>query len=159
MRGSAVFVAGVLVGLALQLVTAQGRDVAGLNHVLVRVADMEQATTFYTRNFGFTEAFAFKNPDGSAALTYLQISRDTFLELQPATAANPPGLGHIGLHVDDLKGTVGRLRARGLTVRDPAPSQRTGALLSSVEATPGVTFELLEFPPESLQRKAMTAWK
>ena len=159
MRGSAVFVAGVLVGLALQLVTAQGRDVTGLNHVLVRVADVEQATTFYTRNFGFTEAFALKNPDGSPAITYLQVSSNTFIELQPASAANPPGLGHIGLQVDDMKGTVARLRARGLTVRDPAPSQRTGATLSSVEGTPGVTFELLEFPPESLQRKAMLAWK
>ena len=33
------------------------------------------------------------------------------------------------------------------------------ARISAVQATAGVSIELLEFPPDSLVRKAITAWK
>ena len=51
------------------------------------------------------------------------------------------------------------LRERGATPRVPHTSEQTHARISGVEGTPGVTFELLEFPPGSLVRKAMNAWK
>ena len=38
---------------------------------------------------GFREAFTIKNPEGKPVLAYLQITRDTFLELAPATADRP----------------------------------------------------------------------
>ena len=133
--------------------------VINLNHVLVRVPDMEKAKKFYAETFGFREAFSVPNQGRIPAFTYLQISSNTFLELQPASDEHPPGIGHIGLEVTHVDDTVKTLRERGLDPRDPGASQRTKARISSVQATPGVTFELLEFPADSLVRKAMNTWK
>jgi len=161
MRGSVLFIAGLLAGVAIHSIAAQEARIPGaqLNHVMVRVPDVEQAKKFYMDTFGFSETFSFKNADGTPAFTYLQISRDTFLELMPASAQNPPGLGHIGLEVGNIQDAVKRMRARGLMARDPNVSERTSARISAVQATSGVSIELLEFPPESLVRKAITAWK
>lgn len=131
---------------------------ASLDHVMIRVADFEQAKRFYAEKFGFREAFSFQAAGRKPAFTYLQISQNTFLELQPASDEYPPGLGHIGIEVSDVEDTVKALRQRGFAARDPRVSQQTGAHISSVQAAPGVVFELLEFPPDSLVRKAMNSW-
>ena len=161
MRGVALFVTGLMIGSILQGISAQDIRINGasLNHIMVRVADVEQAKKLYIDTMGFREAFSFKNADGTPGFTYLQISRDTFLELMPASAQNPPGLGHIGLQVADINQAVQHLRTHGLMARDPNVSQRTNARISTVQTGPGVSFELLEFPPDSLARKAMDAWK
>lgn len=129
-----------------------------LNHVMIRVPDVDQAKAFYVDKFGFREVFSFKNAGRKPAFSYLQISQSTFLELQPASDEHPPGLGHVGLAVSNIDHAVETLRARGLTARDPGTSRQTGARISSVQAA-GVTFELLEFPADSLVRKAMNSWK
>ena len=94
----------------------------------------------------------------AAALTYLQINRDTFLELAPATGDRQPGLSHIGIWPENLGATVGALRGRGVKVDDP----RTGATLTSITNAidpDGVRLELLDFLAGSLPRKAMEDWK
>jgi catechol 2,3-dioxygenase-like lactoylglutathione lyase family enzyme len=126
---------------------------ANLNHVLVFVPDVEQAKQFYTEKFGFPEVFSFDRNGDRAGFTYLQISQNTFLELQPGSAEHPPGIGHIGLEVGNVEDAVKALRQHGLAARDPQTSRLTHARISGVEATPGVSFELLEFPPNSLVRK------
>ncbi|HEV2288356.1 MAG TPA: VOC family protein [Candidatus Acidoferrales bacterium] len=131
---------------------------ASLNHVMIRVPDFEQAKSFYAEKFGFREVLSFNAVGRKPAFAYLQISRNTFLELQPASGEHPPGLGHIGLELGNLEDAVKILRQSGLTAQDIRVSHQTGAHISSVQATPGVTFELLEFPPDSLVRKAMNSW-
>ena len=130
---------------------------ASLNHVMIRVPDFEQAKKFYSEKFGFREAFSFNASGRKPAFAYLQISRNTFLELQPASDEHPPGLGHIGLQVGNVRDAVDMLRQRGFTARDPGVSPQTGAHISSVQAAPGVIFELLEFPPNSLIQNAMNS--
>lgn len=139
---------------------------AMLNHVMVRVPDMEQAKRLYAEKFGFREVFSFESAGRKPAFTYLQISRSTFLEIQPASDQHPPGIGHVGLQVGNLEDAVKQLGVRGLTTLDPGSgnpfpgwrtSPQTGARISFVQATPGVTFELLEFPPNSLFRKAVNS--
>ncbi len=132
---------------------------ANLNHVMIRVPEFEQAKSYYAEKFGFREVFSFNAVGPKPAFAYLQISQSTFLELQPASGEHPPGLGHIGLEVSRIEDAVKMLRQRGLTARDPGVSQQTGAHISSVQVMPGVTFELLQFPPDSLVRKAMNSWK
>ena len=39
---------------------------------------------FYTKTMGFPEAFTVRNKEGKPAITYIQISRETFIELAPA---------------------------------------------------------------------------
>ena len=164
MRGFALFIAGVGLGILLmQSVIAQdgARNDTGmkLNHVAITVKNFDAEVAYYTKSMGFREAFAYREPNGQPILTYLQISRDTFLEIQPATAEHPAGFSHIGIEMMDAKATVARLRQRGVKVSDAKPSARSGASLTDVFDPEGVYTELLEFGPTSAQRKAMTAWK
>jgi catechol 2,3-dioxygenase-like lactoylglutathione lyase family enzyme len=161
MRSVAIFVAGIVVGIFMMRPSAgQQAKATGirLNHVGVFAKDFDESYNFYTKTMGFREAFSFKDKDGKPTLAYLQINKDTFLELAPATGDRTPGLNHVGIWADDLKATVNLLRERGVKVDDP----RTGASkapLTNVTDPNGVRLELLEFAPESMQRKAIDGWK
>jgi catechol 2,3-dioxygenase-like lactoylglutathione lyase family enzyme len=113
---------------------------------------------FYTKTMGFPVAFSLKDKDGKPNLAYLQISRETFLELAPATAERPVGFSHIGLWADDLNKTVTLLRERGVKLEDPHAGGTKAPLTNMIEPS-GIRLELLEYPPESLQRKAIDSWK
>ena len=160
MRGLALFVAGLVAGILLmQPSRAQQEKVTGwrLNHVGVFAKDYNESLNFYTKTMGFREAFSVKDKDGKPTLTYLQINRDTFLELAPANE-RPVGISHAGIWVDDMKGTVAALRQRGAKVDDPRTSP-TKAVITNVTAPDGVRLELVEITPESLHRKAIDSWK
>jgi catechol 2,3-dioxygenase-like lactoylglutathione lyase family enzyme len=164
MRGFALFVAGVGLGILLmQSVIAQSGPQSDsgmkLNHVAITVKNFDAEVAYYTKSLGLREAFAFREPNGTPILTYLQISRDTFLEIEPATAEHPAGFSHIGIEMLDAKATVARLRRMGVKVSDATPSANSGALLTNEIDPEGIRSELLEFGPTSRQRKAMNAWK
>ena len=86
MRGLYLFIGGILVGLAVQMATAQNqnRDIVGVNHVGISVENLDEAVTYYTETMGFPEAFRVVNDAGQIALVYVQVSQNTFVELQPA---------------------------------------------------------------------------
>jgi catechol 2,3-dioxygenase-like lactoylglutathione lyase family enzyme len=162
MRGFMFFVAGLAAGLAVQTAVAQGDrpGVVGLNHVGVAVPDIPAAAAFYTEKMGFREAFRNSNPQGQPTAIYMQVSRDTFIELQQANAQRPAGLTHFGLVVENMKTAVAAFRARGATVADPGPpSGFSKAILSNVTDPNGQRIELAELTPDSLQRKAAESWK
>jgi len=156
-----LFAAGLGVGVFLmQPSAAQPSPALGLrlNHVGVYTKDFDESMRFYTTVMGFREAFSIKDKDGKPTLTYLQINRDTFLELAPATAQRPAGMSHIGIWPENLNATVAALRQRGVKVDDP----RTGSTKTSITNVidpDGVRLELLDFLPDSLPRKAIDAWK
>jgi catechol 2,3-dioxygenase-like lactoylglutathione lyase family enzyme len=158
-RTVAFFVAGLLVGVALESGLAQERPITGLNHVALSVENFDAASKFYAETMGLKEAFAFKEADGTPYLTYFQINRDTFIELMPATASRPAGFVHVGLEVANLDATVKRLRAGGMKVGEPSVSPRTKTRISVATTPQGTAMELLEFGPDSLHRKVINAWK
>ena len=159
MRGFTLFAAGLVLGLAIRTIGAQSTSESlKLNHVAVSVPDLDEAIKFYTQALGLKEAFTFRDARGRP-LSYLQISRDTFLELQQANADRPPGFVHIGIEVGSLAAAVPQFRRNGLDVRNPTESERTKALISQATGQDGLSFELLEFGPDSLQRKVINAWK
>jgi catechol 2,3-dioxygenase-like lactoylglutathione lyase family enzyme len=129
-----------------------------LNHVGIYVKDFDQSMRFYTQTMGFREAFTLKDPSGKPFLTYLQITRDTFLELAPATAERPVGLSHIGIWPEDLSATVAALREHGVKVDDPRTGS-TGTSITNVIDPNGVRLELVDFLPGSLAKKAIEDWK
>jgi len=168
MRGFALFVAGVGMGILLmQSVLAQKGAQNGapsdtgmkLNHVAIFAKNFDAEVAYYTKSMGFREAFSFREPNGAPILTYLQINRDTFLEIQPATTEHPAGFSHVGIEMTDAKATVAQLRRAGVKVDDVTRSPRSGALLTNETDPEGIRTELLEFGPASRQRKAMNAWK
>jgi catechol 2,3-dioxygenase-like lactoylglutathione lyase family enzyme len=159
-RGLALFVAGIGCGILLmQSGVAQTADGTKLNHVGIAVKNFDAAVQYYTQTLGFRQAFAIRDPEGKPILTYLQISRETFLEIQPATAERPVGITHFGLENGDVKAMAARIRQSGIKVDEPAATGRSGAVLTNAIDAEGVRAELLQFGPESLQRKAMNAWK
>lgn len=158
MRSLLISLAGLLVGAAMQGTAAQpDREPLLLNHVAVSVPDLDEGIGYYIRALGLTEALTYRDAQGTP-FAYLHISRDTFLELQPAAPGQAPGLLHIGLEVDDVERAARTFREQGLTVGEPARSARTGAVIAQATGLHGLRFELLEFPPGSAQRQAMDTW-
>jgi catechol 2,3-dioxygenase-like lactoylglutathione lyase family enzyme len=163
MRGPALFVAGLLAGLAVHTALAQNqplspnRGVVGLNHVGIIVPDLDKAVEYYTKTMGFPEAFRFVNPQGQVQLVYVQISQNTFVELQPANG-RPLGVSHFGLHVENMNAATAMFKARGANLTETTLSG-TKAILSNITDLNGIRMELSELPPESLHRQAMNRWR
>ena len=159
-RGAALFVAGTLLGIFIMTPAASPqKKMAGLtlNHFGIYVKDMDESVKFYTEKMGFREAFRFKDGAGNP-IVYLQIDRNTFLEMTPADKDHAPGFSHAGILSTDLEGTVSALKNKGQKVED-VHLGGTKALISNTLDPNGVRLELLSYPPESLQRKAMDGWK
>ena len=163
MRGVFVFLAGIVVGTAIQTAVGQGQvaqPAVRLNHVAISVTDVGDAVKYYSEKLGFREVVRNTNPQGQLMSAYIQVSRDTFLELQQANAQRPVGLNHFGLEVPDIKSAVGAFRQRGLMVSDPgAPSAFTGGILANITDPNAGRIELSEQPPDGKLRKATEAWK
>ena len=100
MRSMMLFVAGLMVGLAVQVGVAQSgnKGVVMMNHVGINVPNIPEAITYYTQKMGYKEAFRVSDDKGQPTLVYMQISKNTFLELNQANAQRAPGFTHYGLH-------------------------------------------------------------
>ena len=162
MRRLALFVAGTLVGIAAtSMAQNQGpnRGVVGINHVALAVPDIDKAVEHYTKVMGFPEAFRVRTPQGEVQLVYIQVSKDTFIELQTINAQRPAGIYHFGVVVEDMTQATAMWKARGADVREITPSSGTKAILSNVYDPNGVRMELLQLPPESLHAQATSRWK
>jgi catechol 2,3-dioxygenase-like lactoylglutathione lyase family enzyme len=161
MRTSIVFVIGLLLGSAMSTTFAQGNRLAGMdgvNHVGIYVENVDEAKAFFTLKMGFREAFTVRDDKGQPTLAYVQVSPNTFVELQPSGANRPVGISHVGLQVQDIRATIATLKQRGVTVEEPRVSS-TKSMIANVTGPGGVRIELSELTPESLQRKAIDSWK
>jgi len=159
MRNAIVFVLGLALGVAVAT-KSQGTKIAGINgvnHIGISVDNLDEAVTFYEQKLGFHEVDRIRNDKGETTLVFVQVSRDTFLELAPANANRPVGFTHFGLNVDNASAAIGALRERGITVTDPR-SVGTQWTIASVTA-PGGRIELTELGPESSLGKATSSWK
>ena len=158
MRACMLVLVGILVGAAGQAAIAQNTGIIGLNHVAIAVPNLDEAVTYYTQKMGFREAFRSVDDKGQVALVYVQISGNTFIELQPVNAQRPAGLNHLGLHVQNMPAAIAMFKQRGANVSDSRVSP-TKAVLANITDPNGIRIELAELPPESSHRKAMESWK
>ena len=160
MRSAVLFLAGIAVGLGIQAAIAQSqnRGIVGLNHVALSVPNLDEAVAYYTKTMGFPEAFRSTDERGQTTLVYVQISKNTFIELQPANAQRPPGINHLGLHVENMNAATAMFKQRGANVAETRVSA-TKAILSNITDPNGNRIELAELPPDSLHRQAMERWK
>ena len=160
MRGAMVFAVGLLVGVAVHAGLAQssGSGVVMMNHVGINVPNIDEAVTYYTQKMGYREAFRVFDDKKQPRLVYMQISKNTFLELNPANAQRPAGFTHYGLHVDKAADAVAMFRKRGVTVSDTNTSD-TKAVLANITDPYMGRIELAELTPESMHFKAIQSWK
>jgi catechol 2,3-dioxygenase-like lactoylglutathione lyase family enzyme len=176
MKGFALFAAGLgvlVAGMVLPPGAAQGQvgrsSSLRLSVVGIAVSDYPKSQAFYERVMGFPVAFKFSSPDGTRTNTFFQMSRDTFLEMQQATADVRAGLTHAHFVVDDLSATLSRLRQAGLqtapqsgrpanAVTEAGFSQNIYVKNANVFDPNGIRLELNELVPESLMKKAAESW-
>ena len=162
MRGAFLFIAGLVVGLAVEVAIAQNtspnKGIVGLNHVCIVVPNLDEAVNYYTKTLGFPEAFRSKDDKGNVTLVYVQISKNTFIEIQPANPQKPSGINHFGLVVDNMKAATDMFKSRGAKLEDIRTSP-TKAVLSNIDAPNAIRIELAELTPESEHHKAMDRWK
>ena len=159
MRG-VMFVAGLSVGLAVHVAVAQSgnKGIVMMNHVGFNVPNIPEAVTYYTDRMGYKEAFRVTDDKGQPTIVYMQISKNTFLELNPANAERPAGFTHYGLHVENVADAVARFRKGGLKVSDPNTSD-TKAILANITDPYMGRIELAQLTPESMHYKAIESWK
>ena len=160
MRGAMLFAAGLFAGLALQMGIAQNNNggVVMMNHVGINVPNIAEAVTYYTQKMGYKEAFRANDAKGQPRLVYMQISKNTFLELNPAGPDRPAGFTHYGLHVENAAQAVARFRNSGVKVTDTNKSD-TKAVLANITDPYMGRIELTELPPDSMHYKAIQSWK
>lgn len=154
------YLAGLITGLAVHVVVAQtaSTGVSMMNHVGINVPNVDEAVAYYTQKMGYREAFRVKDDKGQPRLVYMHISRNTFLEIQPATTQRPAGFTHYGLVVDNAADAVAAFRKRGLTVTDTTKSDTKVVLANITDPYMG-RVELVEITPDSLHNKAIQSWK
>jgi catechol 2,3-dioxygenase-like lactoylglutathione lyase family enzyme len=160
-RTLTAFAIGLFIGGAAMAVGAQSNRIPGnngVNHVGINVENMNEAIAYYAKNFGFGEGAVIRDDKGQPTLAFIQVSRNTFIELGPATAERPAGINHFGLHVDDVKAATALLRQRGVEIDDPRVG-RTISFITSATGPAGVRMELSEIGPESMLGKAIAAWR
>jgi len=161
MRGLLLFVFGVAIGLLVQSAIAQNQNpgVIGLNHVALSVPNMDEAVRYYTQTMGFPEAFRVTDSNGQPTIVYVQISKNTFVELQPATPQRAPGFNHFGLHVENIETAAAMFKQRGASVSEINRGSQTKAILANITDPNGIRIELAELPSGSMHRLAMDRWK
>jgi catechol 2,3-dioxygenase-like lactoylglutathione lyase family enzyme len=161
MRTVMTLLAGILIGTTMTTGLAQETRLPGdnyMNHIAIAVENFDAALAFYTQKMGFKEAFVVRNDKGEATLAYVQVSRNTFVELAPANANRRPGLNHYGLHVSDLKAMVTTLKERGVMVED-VRVRPDDSMVANATDPGGIRIELFQFGPGSAQGKAIASWK
>ena len=163
LRALGLFVAGAVFGtLVLRPSAAQENRNTNLhlNHVGIAVKDVDATVNYYTKVMGYRVAFKFPSRDGRPTTTYMQINRDTFLEIAPASDASPAGtITHMGIQSDDVKAAVAQIRMNGGDIEDAHVSGNTKALLSNINDPDGIRSELIELTPDSLHKQAVDRWK
>ena len=163
MRGSVLFLSGLIVGAGLMAsVAAQGSLDRGvrLNHVGISVPNFQETVSFYEKVMGFRVSHRFApNPDGRPGTAFVQISRDTFIEIAPAQPDAKPAITHIGIGADNIAATVARLKQNGGNPTEPRKSENSGSILANITDPAGIRTELNEQPAGSMMRQSLDSWK
>jgi len=151
----------VAVGVGLTAVAAQRSNTPNtglvqVNHIGMNVPDLNAAVAFYTKTMGFPEAFRVNDEKGQARLVYVQVSQNTFFEIQPRADA-PAAINHVGIHVENMVAATDMFKKRGVNIGEIRKSD-TGAVLNNITDPNGIRIELAELGPDSMHRKAMNRW-
>jgi catechol 2,3-dioxygenase-like lactoylglutathione lyase family enzyme len=160
-RDVTLFLAGVAIALTyMRPSQAQDDRLTGMrmNHVGIVAKDWQTTLDFYLKTLDFREAFTFKDKDGNVTASYIQISKEDFLEIVRPSAQDTSGVNHVGIWVDDIQATVAKLRKKGIKVEDIRVGN-SKAPLTNFSDPNGVRIELLEYPAESWQKQAMDSYR
>jgi methylmalonyl-CoA/ethylmalonyl-CoA epimerase len=129
---------------------------ATLDHIGIAVADLAQALAFYRDALGLDVEPPEDVPAQRVRAHFVPVGEATIELLEPTSADSPiakfiekrgPGVHHVTLRVDDIRGALVRLKARGVRLVDETPREGAGgALIAFVHpaSTHGVLVELTQ---------------
>jgi methylmalonyl-CoA/ethylmalonyl-CoA epimerase len=127
---------------------------ATLDHIGIAVGDLSQALAFYRDALGLDIEPPEEVPSQRVRAHFVPVGEAAIELLEPTSADSPiakfiekrgPGVHHVTLRVDDIRETLGRLKARGVRLIDETPREGAeGALIAFVHpaSTHGVLVEL-----------------
>lgn len=127
---------------------------ATLDHIGIAVGDLSQALAFYRDALGLDVAPPEEVPSQRVRAHFVPVGEAAIELLEPTSPDSPiakfiakrgPGVHHVTLRVDDIRETLGRLKARGVRLIDEAPREGAeGALVAFIHpaSTHGVLVEL-----------------
>lgn len=135
-----------------------GVSILGVDHLNLRVADLDRALAFYTGVLGLREIRRNRRADGGVSLLALRAG-NAIIFLQPAPGYTPPphgqgGLDHYSLEIEpqDPERLAARLRARDVEIVQ-GPVGRFGAHGDGtsvyVRDPDGHQLELKQYAPQS----------
>jgi methylmalonyl-CoA epimerase len=127
---------------------------ATLDHIGIAVGDLSAALAFYRDALGLDVEPPEEVASQRVRAHFVPVGEATIELLEPTSADSPiatfiakrgPGVHHITLRVDDIRGVLARLKSRGVRLIDDAPREGAeGALIAFVHpaSTHGVLVEL-----------------
>lgn len=127
---------------------------ATLDHIGIAVGDLSQALAFYRDALGLDVEPPEEVPSQRVRVHFVPVGEAAIELLEPTSPDSPiatfiakrgPGVHHVTLRVDDIRETLGRLKARGVRLIDEAPREGAeGALIAFIHpaSTHGVLVEL-----------------
>ncbi len=162
MRGFALFVAGTIVGLG---VTAGAQSlspnhgIVGLSFVGLSVPNLDKSVEYYTKTLGFPEAYRQLTSSGDPQFVIVQVSKETFIQLWPASAQRPPGIEHFALQVENLPAVAAMFKQRGASVSEVTFNKTTKMDHANLTDLNGIRTELIELPPDSPLGQSRAGWR
>ena len=108
--------------------------VLNMDHIVLRVKDVERAISFYTEVLGLAPHRVDEFRQGPAPFPCARVDDHTIIDLLPVPDQGPVGdgprnLDHYCLTIaqTDMSMLADRLRQQGVTVLSDEPAQRSGA--------------------------------
>lgn len=127
-----------------------------INHIAIVLPDLEEGAAFWVDALGIPVRAVKEVPEQQVRVAFLPVGESKIELLEPTDDASGvarylarrgPGLHHICLEVDDIEGTLGRLRASGIQLIDETPrTSDDGTQLAFIhpKSTGGVLVELYQ---------------
>jgi lactoylglutathione lyase len=119
-------------------------------HTCLNVADLERSIDFYTKQMGLLFVSRREIKQNNAEIAFLRDEGGGAIELthwrDKTTLAEGDNLDHIAFDVQDVEGTVERLRAHGVTIAmEPYSLQGSSNKLAFIKDPDGNWLELIEY--------------
>lgn len=122
-----------------------------LLHTRMRVSDMDETISFYTKVLGLEVLERKVSPRGSH-LAFLKVpNSEELIELCSFPPSGPvtvqEDLVHLAFQVENLDDTIASLNAMGIPITDGPTRTSSGSRFIFINAPDGYEVELIERPP------------
>lgn len=133
-------------------------EIKRIHHIAVVVEDIEVSLRFWYEILGIEPAQIIDFPQEAAQVAFLPLGESEIELVQPSTSdsglsrfleKHGPGMHHMCLEVDDLRGLLGRLKTKGVVLINEQPEVgEDGRLYAFIhpKSTYGVLLELYQLP-------------